>query len=235
MKALPHLPRASMGICVPPDDINPNYRLSLRSTSSTPISNMSIPRIDLSGSSYDVSYCSSTCPSCISSHTSSCQIGFEHGTKLRVQIHSQLEVYRGIFKRLSGLSWHKVIDFARTFQPTIQRLAPDIYKGIEGIAAGSGAALTDIVALNARSEIALGTLDDGCTSLAWTLNGSNGRRQILAQNWDWTESVGKNLAMASITQLGKPKIWMVIEVRITPCLSSRVLIWIVAYEARNRW
>ena len=42
--------------------------------------------------------------------------------------------------------------------------------------------------------------------------GSAGRRQILAQNWDWTESVGENLAMVSISRPGKPKIWMVIEV-----------------------
>ena len=36
-------------------------------------------------------------------------------------------------------------------------------------------------------------------------------RQILAQNWDWREAVGKNLAMVSIAQEGKPKIWMVVE------------------------
>ena len=76
----------------------------------------------------------------------------------------------------------------------------------------------DIVAMNARSEIALGQWDDGCTALAWRIGeGANadvgsGPRQILAQNWDWRESVGKNLAMASIEREGKPKIWMVIEV-----------------------
>ncbi|KAJ7640778.1 AAT-domain-containing protein [Mycena polygramma] len=81
----------------------------------------------------------------------------------------------------------------------------------------------DIIALNARSEIALGQWDDGCTSLAWRISdapgptsspGSTGwatAKQILAQNWDWRESVGKNLAMVSIAGEGKPKIWMVIE------------------------
>lgn len=99
----------------------------------------------------------------------------------------------------------------------MQALAPDLYTELEGIAAGVGGEVTllDIVALNARSEIALannkGGLDDGCTSLAWTLSGG---RQVLAQNWDWTEDVGQNLALVSIEQpgTGKPKIWMVAEV-----------------------
>ncbi|KAM5537938.1 hypothetical protein V8D89_008414 [Ganoderma adspersum] len=69
----------------------------------------------------------------------------------------------------------------------------------------------DIVALNARSEIALGQWDDGCTSLAWRIRAPGSERQVLGQNWDWRETVGKNLAMVSIEQEGKPRIWMVTE------------------------
>ncbi|KAI0781205.1 hypothetical protein BD413DRAFT_608371 [Trametes elegans] len=83
----------------------------------------------------------------------------------------------------------------------------------------------DIIALNARSEIALGQWDDGCTALAWTVRTGAGatppggpRKQLLAQNWDWREAVGKNLALASIAAPGKPRMWMVIEVS-TPSLS----------------
>ncbi|KAL5480332.1 hypothetical protein ACEPAI_1602 [Sanghuangporus weigelae] len=74
-------------------------------------------------------------------------------------------------------------------------------------AKGVGVALIEIVVLNVRSEIALGTLDDGCTSLAWTVEEGEGgkRRQILAQNWDWTEDVTKILVMALIiNKPGKP-------------------------------
>ncbi|KAL5514130.1 hypothetical protein ACEPAG_2891 [Sanghuangporus baumii] len=153
----------------------------------------SIPRIDLYGSPAD--------------------IGLQHGTLLRTQIQSQLSIYRKIFKALSGLTWPKVLEYAEKFEPTIQKLAPDLYSEIQGIAKGADVPLIEIIALNARSEIALGTLDDGCTSLAWTLEeGASGKkRQILAQNWDWTEEVGKNLVMASIDKPGKPKIWMVME------------------------
>ncbi|THH09945.1 hypothetical protein EW145_g1657 [Phellinidium pouzarii] len=180
-----------------------------------------VVRVDLSGTSYEVrklGFC--VCGSYRSDYWRASvlriisQVGFQHGTLLRVQILSQLTVYRTIFRALSKLEWPQVLEYAKAFQPTIQRLAPDLYREIEGIAAGVGDEVTlfDILALNARSEIALGRFDDGCTSLGWTLDRNpNSRIQILAQNWDWTESVGENLALASITQPGKPKIWMVIE------------------------
>lgn len=88
-----------------------------------------------------------------------------------------------------------------------------MFEEIQGIVAGVGKSVTpgevgllDIIALNARSEIALGLLNDGCTSLAWTYKSENtpdSHRQILAQNWDWTEDVGKNLALMSIEQTGR--------------------------------
>ena len=117
---------------------------------------------------------------------------------------------------------------AEAFRGSIARLAPDLLDEMRGVADGAAVGgeawkdegrtvdILDIVAMNARSEIALGQWDDGCTAIAWRFpeNASGGPKQILAQNWDWREAVGKNLAMASIAREGKPKIWMVIEVRV---------------------
>jgi isopenicillin-N N-acyltransferase-like protein len=36
---------------------------------------------------------------------------------------------------------------------------------------------------------------------------------VLSQNWDWTATVKKNLAMVSIEQPDKPTIYMVTEVK----------------------
>ncbi|KLO12093.1 acyl-CoA:6-aminopenicillanic-acid-acyltransferase [Schizopora paradoxa] len=160
-----------------------------------------LPHVELSGTSF--------------------KIGFQHGNLLAPQILSQLDIYRGIFKSIAKLEWQEVLEVSKEFVPTIQRLTPHLFEEIQGIVAGieksemsSEVGLLDIVALNARSEISLGLLNDGCTSLAWTFtSGSNAgsHRQVLAQNWDWTETVGKNLALTSIEQVGKPKIWMVTE------------------------
>ena len=131
---------------------------------------------------------------------------------------------------------------AAEFRAGIARLAPDLLDEMRGVADGvstyarsGGEAwadavdVLDIVALNARSEIALGQWDDGCTAVAWRIGGGDGTRlgadagpakQILAQNWDWRDTVGKNLAMVSIARAGKPKLWMVTEVRAPRRLSA---------------
>lgn len=148
-----------------------------------------------------------------------------------------------VLSRVHDKANMQVRDVAAKYQPTIQKLAPHLFEEMRGIVDGVNAVGTtipnsavvpdvkvidilDIIALNARSEIALGQWDDGCTALAWNLGGlssvgvtagdaeakSGKHKRVLAQNWDWRTSVGPNLALASIKQYGKPDIWMVMEV-----------------------
>ena len=142
------------------------------------------------------------------------KIGQKHGQALAAQIVSQLHIYRGLFADNCKLDWAQVLEIADQFRGTIDALRPDLLEEMRGIADGVGRSdvrLLDIVALNARSEIALGKWDDGCTALAWRLGDSE--KQVLAQNWDWRTAVGENLALVSIRPIGKPTIWMVAEVR----------------------
>ncbi|KAJ7479347.1 acyl-coenzyme A:6-aminopenicillanic acid acyl-transferase-domain-containing protein [Mycena galericulata] len=137
------------------------------------------------------------------------EIGLEHGKQLALQIQRQIQVYSAMFQRTSNLDWQAVRDISVSYQNTIRSLTPDIYAEMEGIAEGANLSILDIVALNARSEIALGLFSDGCTSLSWKLKGNGD--VILAQNWDWTPRVQENLAMMSIDQPGHPKIYMIAE------------------------
>ncbi|GJE98199.1 AAT-domain-containing protein [Phanerochaete sordida] len=182
----------------------------------------SVPEIHLCGSSYE--------------------IGYAHGSQLREQIHAQLVIYEGIFLQNCKFSWEQVRAAARQYQPAIQKLAPHLFEEMRGIVDGVNSRdasrnieqssqivserhvdILDVVALNARSEIALGQFDDGCTALAWNIgdltDGEKAgqdperrpKRRVLAQNWDWRTSVGPNLVLASIEQESKPTIWMVME------------------------
>lgn len=128
---------------------------------------------------------------------------------LREQIRSQINIYEGMFQYTSKLSWPDVRGVAKEFQPPLQDLVPDIYAEMQGIAEGAELDILDIVALNCRSEIALGKFSDGCTALCWKKSDS---ARVLSQNWDWTATVQHNLAMVSIEQAGKPIIYMVTEV-----------------------
>ncbi|KAK7027326.1 hypothetical protein VNI00_015289 [Paramarasmius palmivorus] len=113
-----------------------------------------------------------------------------------------------MFRRTSNLDWNAVREISIEYKHTISKLTPDIYAEMEGIAEGAELDILDIVALNARSEIALGLFSDGCTSLGWKLPAGD---VLLAQNWDWTPRVKDNLAMVSINQPDRPKIYMVTE------------------------
>ncbi|OSC96629.1 AAT-domain-containing protein [Trametes coccinea BRFM310] len=145
------------------------------------------------------------------------EIGWQHGQQLAPQIVDQLRIYRELFQEACKFDWDTVRSVAGEFRESIGRLAPHLLEEMQGIADGVQAQtdpsvdILDIVALNARSEIALGQWDDGCTSLAWRIRAPECHKQILAQNWDWREGVGKNLAIASIAAPKKPKVWMVIE------------------------
>ncbi|KAG7085807.1 hypothetical protein E1B28_003346 [Marasmius oreades] len=114
-----------------------------------------------------------------------------------------------MFQRTSNLNWTAVRDISNEYRETISTLTPNIYEEMEGIAEGAGLDILDIVALNARSEIALGLFSDGCTSLGWKIPSTG--QIFLAQNWDWVPPVQGNLAMVSIEQPGLPKIHMVAE------------------------
>lgn len=114
-----------------------------------------------------------------------------------------------MFQYTSKLSWSEVRELAKEFQSPLKQLVPHLYEELEGIAEGAGLDILDIVALNCRSEIALGRFSDGCSTLCWKKNDNT---RVLSQNWDWTDTVSKNLALVSIEQENKPTIYMVTEV-----------------------
>jgi isopenicillin-N N-acyltransferase like protein len=119
-----------------------------------------------------------------------------------------------MFKLRCKLSWPQVLEVSKEFKVTLSRLAPDLLEEVKGIADGLNkpdVCDLDIIALNCRSEIALGMWTDGCTALGWNVPGRQ-QKQFLSQNWDWHKGVENNLALMSIERPGKPKIWMVTEV-----------------------
>jgi isopenicillin-N N-acyltransferase-like protein len=166
-------------------------------------------KIELSGSPREVSS-----PSSISLYQTQAnplhhKIGLKHGKQLADKIRNQIQVYDSMFQHTSKLDWPAVRDIAGAYASTIEKLTPDLYAEMQGIADGAGLDILDVVALNCRSEIALGLFSDGCTSLGWRTRADG---VVLAQNWDWTGSVKRNLVMMSIEREGLPKVFMVTEV-----------------------
>jgi isopenicillin-N N-acyltransferase like protein len=122
------------------------------------------------------------------------------------QVAGSVRCYAALFAAC-GIDWAEAQRRAAEFRDIIAQCGGGIIEEIEGIAAGSGFSVNEILALNCRTEIlppsflgmetvnsgqarrrnaALGLFDIGeCTSLA--VNGgraANGHTRV-AQNWDW--------------------------------------------------
>ncbi|KAI1331704.1 acyl-coenzyme A:6-aminopenicillanic acid acyl-transferase-domain-containing protein [Xylariaceae sp. FL0255] len=135
------------------------------------------------------------------------EIGLQHGTQAKVQVHSCIEFYKRLFLKASKLEWPKVQEIAYGFGSTVKSRWPDYYEEMRGIAEGSGVSVLDILALNIRTEIAFGKFSDGCTALSLNTE----KHGFLAQNWDWNPEQKRNLVIMKINSPKQPAIQMVTE------------------------
>lgn len=145
--------------------------------------------LDLQGSAYD--------------------IGLAHGLQGKKEVHQSLDTYEELFKGYTSLTWKGAREKALSHVDAIDKYAPEYIEEMEGVAKGASVDFEDILALNARSEIALTNAPDGCTALALTAPRS--RETWLAQNWDWKGEQSSALLFLEIKQENKPKIRMVTE------------------------
>ncbi|MDX1689318.1 MAG: hypothetical protein R3248_15150, partial [Candidatus Promineifilaceae bacterium] len=79
--------------------------------------------------------------------------GLQHGRQLQNRIAHNLDVYFDRFLREGGVSREEVLARARRYATAIAVQNGAYHEGMQGIAAGSGAAFEEIVALNVRYEI----------------------------------------------------------------------------------
>jgi len=100
-----------------------------------------------------------------------------------------------------------VQEVAKQFLPYLEESWPAYLEEIRGLADGAGVEYETILALNVRTEIGFGMLNDGCTAFAWKTKTSS----FTAQNWDWELGQKINIVVVKITQEGKPTIQMMTE------------------------
>ena len=140
-------------------------------------------------------------------HVSTIQIGHTHGQRAREQVHRTIVFYTSLFAQTAKIPWSRVLTIASDFEPTVREKWPAYLSEMEGLAAGAGVTLLDILAINVRTEINFGLFSDGCTSLSWLTPETS----FLAQNWDWMDAQKENLICLSIAQQGKPRIKIITE------------------------
>ena len=132
--------------------------------------------------------------------------GQQHGLQAKARIARSIGTYARLFA-YCGIDWQGAQRLGAGYRDVIAGLDPALLAEIEGIAAGSGRHVDEILALNARTEILppsypgephpdrnsiaaanakQGVPDWGeCTSVAVKPAQSTTGTTLLAQNWDW--------------------------------------------------
>ncbi len=143
---------------------------------------MSLPILHLSGTPYEQ--------------------GQRHGEALRDRIDHNLALYFERFEQQGKLPRAEVLVRAAAYLKQIELHNADYFAGLRGIAAGSGADLAALAALNVRYEIlyyqmgvnamaraGANVMADGCTSFAVARTASANGHLLMGQNWDWIPQV----------------------------------------------
>lgn len=138
--------------------------------------------------------------------------GRQHGALARAQVAVSVETYRSLFRDFVGIDWEEAKAIGSRYADSIAAFDPRLLEEIHGVAAGSGFEEAEILALNARSEIALNDRTaDGCTAFAAYGRATRARETILCQNWDWRSSQREAFVVLEFRPEGKPAVTMLTE------------------------
>jgi len=149
--------------------------------------------------------------------------GRQYGGHARDRILRSIDSYARLFA-YCGLAWKDVQARALPYRDEIAKVAPALVAEISGIAEGAGVADTEILALNARTEILPPTYPSApspelaallernssegvgrqydwgeCTALAVLPAASRDGNTWLAQNWDWIGEQRDSLVVLRVT------------------------------------
>ena len=136
--------------------------------------------------------------------------GRMHGELARAQVERSIANYARLFA-FCGITWDEAQRRASTYRAAIGGLDSNLLEEIEGIAAGAGHKASEILALNARTELLpptylgkAGAPPGECTAIAVQASASASGGTLLAQNWDWLGAQREALILLRIAEGERP-------------------------------
>lgn len=127
-----------------------------------------------------------------------------HGALARERVERSLANYARLFA-FNGMAWEEAQRRSAPYREQIGAFDAALLEEMEGIARGAGRQLSEILALNARTEVLppsfLGGTDAGeCTAIAVSPAASASGETLLAQNWDWVGSQREALIVLRVRE-----------------------------------
>lgn len=138
--------------------------------------------------------------------------GLSYGRQARDMIGLTLQTYLSAWGAADKQVKQQLLDRVAPLRFRIEQHFPHLIEEIAGIAQGSGFAIDEIVALNARTELMFGakSSEDGCTGMAVLPAAADGKT-LIGQNWDWLPDAASLAIVLKIKSSSGPDIVTFVE------------------------
>jgi isopenicillin-N N-acyltransferase like protein len=146
--------------------------------------------------------------------------GRQYGEGARELVQRSVEAYEGVFAHYAGWDWPTVGEHALRYVAPVEAVWPQYLEEMRGIAEGAGVAFTDILSINARTEVLFaakaahagnGALPHECSAFAVLPEASADGRTLMGQNWDWLLHSVDTCILLEARQDGAPDFVTVVE------------------------
>ncbi|MCC6750189.1 MAG: hypothetical protein IT371_21155 [Deltaproteobacteria bacterium] len=150
-------------------------------------------------------------------------LGLAHGRAFGAAIGRSVAFYLRWLSTTAQTTPAEVLRRAEGFGPLLAQRHPELLEEMDGIAKGAGRTRTEILMVNARTDLAVlarrkapkaqsgealpgreRSVWPGCTALALVEGKGASARLALGQNWDWRGDVKENLVLLRLRPAGRP-------------------------------
>ena len=149
------------------------------------------------------------------------QRGRQYGTQARARVRLSVQAYQLAFAHFAGWDWPTVRREAARFEAPIGKFRPAYLEEMRGIADGADLDLTDVLAINVRTEVMYSAkarhapreprLPAECSAFAHVPAPGQPGSVILGQNWDWLLHAAQTLVVLEARPDDGPAFVTVVE------------------------
>ena len=149
------------------------------------------------------------------------QRGLQYGTQAGARVRLSVQAYQQAFAHYAGWDWPAVRREAARFEAPIGKFRPAYLEEMRGIAYGAGVDLTDVLAINVRTEVMYSAkarnapresrLPAECSAFAYVPAPGQPGSTILGQNWDWLVHAAQTLVVLEVRPDDGPDFITVVE------------------------
>ena len=149
------------------------------------------------------------------------QRGVQYGTQAAARVRLSVQGYQQAFAHFAGWDWATVQREAARFEAPIGKFRPGYLEEMRGIADGAGLGLTDVLAINVRTEImyaakarqapAKQQAPAECSAFASVPAPGQHGPVLIGQNWDWLLHSAQTLVVLEVRQDEGPDFVTVVE------------------------